>query len=972
MKQDDFDIPEVFRRAMEEAGWRAEQEGGGRRPPRRTVSPPSRPRGFNRTLLLIFLALLLIFSVSNIASFYTDYLWFDVLGFRDLFVKRLTVRIAVFAVGFVLAAAIFLGNWLLARRQAIRVAGSEPGVLADSRLRSVIVGVAVVLAFLCATAAAANWEELLLYLNAEPFDMADPIFGRDISFYIFAMPVLRLLHSWLGIVLLMALIGVVLLYVVARLSDFQRGRWQSLISPELRRHASILGGVLLLLWAGGYLFDIYNLLYSTRGVAVGAAYTDTTAVLWALRAQLAFAALTALFLFYNAFRPSPRLLLGGVGLWVVAAVVGGALLPGLLQRYTVEPNELTLEEPFIRYNIDLTRFAFGLDKVETREFGQVDDLQPADLLDNEEVLRNIRLWDWRPLQQTYRQLQGLRPYYEFNDVDVDRYTIDGEQRQVMVGARELDKSKLPAPSWVNRNLEFTHGYGLVMNPVNEVSPEGQPEFFIQDFPPASRVEIEVTRPEIYYGEMTFDTVYVSSSRQEFDYPSGDENVYTNYEGEGGVVLDSFVKRLAFALRQSDPNVMLNNDITSTTRAQYQRQIQERIRQLTPFLVLDADPYLVVNDDGRLFWIQDAYTVSDAFPYATPVRFTERPSATPPGSSSGQFNRTHTINYIRNSVKIITDAYHGSVTYYLADDTDPIILSYDRAFPGLFRAMDEMPDDLAAHLRYPEDLFSIQARQYITYHMTNVRVFYNKEDLWQIPTEISETGEGLVEPYYVTLPLPSSTEPEYLLIMPFNPATRNNMIGWMAARNDPGVYGQLIVYELPKQELIFGPLQIEGRIDQEPVISQQFSLWNQRGSGVIRGNLLVLPIGNSFLYIEPIYLLSETSALPELKRIVTASNTAIAMEETLDESLLTLAAGGATTLLPLPGEEDVPAPTTPATPRPTPPAVPETLDELVAAANAHLRAAEAAQRDGDWATYGRELDSLRAVLDQLATLLEQSE
>ncbi len=605
--------------------------------------------------------------------------------------------------------------------------------------------------------------------------------------------------------------------------------------------------------------------------------------------------------------------------------------------------------------------------MQTEAIGQVQDLRPEDLLENEDVLRNIRLWDWRPLQQTYRQLQGLRPYYDFPDVDIDRYIIDGEQRQVMLGTRELDKSKLPAPSWVNRNLEFTHGYGIVMNPVNEVTSDGQPSFFIQDFPPQSRVSIEVTRPEIYYGELTNDTVYVGSGRQEFSYPSGESNVYTNYSGTGGVLLDTFVKRLAFALRQSDPNVLLNGDIIATTRVQYRRQIQDRIHELTPFLLLDADPYMVITEDGRLIWLQDAYTVSDDFPYATPI--TLIPGSSAQTANGAAFTTGRTVNYMRNAVKIAVDAYNGTVTYYLSDPDDPIIQSYARAFPGVFRPFSEMPADLVAHVRYPEDLFSVQARQYLTYHMTDVRVFYNKEVLWQSPTEISNTEEGLIEPYYVILPLPGSDEPEYLQILPFSPATKNNMIAWLAARNDPAHYGELIVYELPKQELIFGPIQVEGRIDQEPTISEQFTLWDQRGSNVIRGNLLVLPINQSFLYIEPVYLLSETSALPELKRIVTASNSAVAMAETLSASLVALSRGSGTVIVADDGlavDDDATAPD--ATPSPVAPVgTPGTFEEMVAAANVHLQAAEEAQRQGDWATYGRELEALRATLAQLATM-----
>lgn len=970
MKQDDFDIPEVFRRAMEEAGWLTEQEeGGGRRPPRPPIPQPARSPRFNRLLLLVILALLLIFSLGSVASFYTDFLWFGHLGYQAMFVKRFTVSLTVFAVAFILAAALLLGNWLIARRRAMRDPAGNPQFLSFGAARLIILGAGLFLSFLFASAAAGQWEELLLLLNATPFDMPDPIFGRDVAFYIFNLPVYQFFHGWLLTILLIALLGLLPIYAAPNLASMKRGNWRPFRSDGFRRHFALLAGLLLLIWAAGYPLDMFQLLFSSRGVAYGASYTDITAGLWALRLQFVFMILTALAVFYIAIRPSPRPALITGGLWLAATFIIGGLLPGILQRYVVEPNELTLETPYIESNIEFTRRAFNLEQIAIEDFGRVQDLEPQDLLDNEDVLRNIRLWDWRPLQQTYRQLQGLRPYYEFNDVDIDRYEIDGQQRQVMLGTRELDKSKLPAPSWVNRNLEFTHGYGIVMNPVNEVTSDGQPSFFIQDFPPQSRVSIEVTRPEIYFGELTNDTVYVGSSRQEFSYPSGDRNVYTNYRGTGGVLLDSFLKRLAFAVRQSDPNVLLNDDIISTTRIQFRRQIQDRIRELTPFLLLDADPYLVVNDEGRLIWLQDAYTVSDHFPYSTPVSIAIRSSATQAEAVPGGGGSVRSINYIRNSVKVAVDAYNGTVTYYMSDETDPIIASYARAFPGVFRSMDDMPADLKAHVRYPEDLFQAQAQQYLTYHMTDVRVFYNKEDLWQVPTEIVSTEEQPIEPYYVILPLPGSAEPEYLQILPFSPATKNNMIAWMAARNDPEHYGELIVYELPKQELVFGPIQVEGRIDQEPTISEQFTLWDQRGSNVIRGNLLVLPINQSFLYIEPVYLLSETSALPELKRIVTASNSAVAMDETLGGSLLALARGSAAPVV----ESDTPPPEdAPPESVTAPPANPATLDELVAAANFHLQAAEEAQQQGDWALYGRELEELRLVLAQLADLTSQNE
>ncbi|MCW5864748.1 MAG: UPF0182 family protein [Anaerolineae bacterium] len=974
MKQDDFDIPEVFRRAMEEAGWRENEEGGRRQPPRPPLPPPMRSPRFGRLLVLSIVILLFLFSLGSIASFYTDFLWFDHLGFRDMFVKRLTVRVVVFAVAFVVAAAVLLGNWLLARRRSLREATPlQPGPLRGGGVRALIVGVGLAVAFLFASAAASQWEELLLWLNAGSFGVADPIFGRDVSFYIFQLPVLEFFQGWVITLLFLTGLGLIVVYAGANLLDIQRGTWRPLQSAAARRHLALLAGVLMLVWAAGYALDTYRLLFSGRGVAYGASYVDLRASLWSLRLQAIFAVLTAVALLYNVVRVNVRLPILAGALWILSGLIVGGLLPGLLQRYVVEPNELTLETPYIEHNIAFTRAAFGLDAIESTPFGTVDQLSPQDLLDNEDVLRNIRLWDYRPLQQTYQQLQGLRPYYAIGEIDIDRYEIDGVQRQVMLAARELDKTRLPAPSWVNRNLEFTHGYGIVMNPVNEVTTEGQPNFFIKDLPPQSRVpSIEVTRPEIYFGELTNDTIYVGSARQEFSYPSGDENIYTNYDGTGGILLDSALKRLAFAMRQSDPNVLLSKDITSTTRIQFRRQIQDRVRELTPFLLLDSDPYLVVTDDGRLVWIQDAYTVSANYPYSTPTRLTPRPSVTetlPSGVALPTASRT--LNYIRNSVKVAIDAYDGSVVYYLTDPDDPIIASYARAFPGVFRPLAEMPADLQGHLRYPVDLFWAQARQYLTYHMTDIRAFYNKEDLWQIPSEVVNNASQETEPYYVTLPLPGSTESEYLLILPFSPANKPNMIAWMAARNDPGHYGELVVYQMDRQSLVFGPIQVEGRIDQEPTISQQFTLWDQRGSSVVRGNLLVLPIHRSFLYVEPVYLLSEANALPELRRIVTASNTGVAMGETLQRALVNLSQSDLSqTTGVTPTTPDTPTGDATPAPAPTPAAAPVTLDELVAAANAHLQAAEQAQRDGDWARYGQELAALRENLAALAALTGQ--
>jgi len=977
MSRDEFDIPEVFRRAMEEAGWRdggnKKEDGGdggnggdggdggdGRPPlPRRPEQPPQ----INRSLWIFGLLLILLLSFNWIVTTYTDWLWFNELTYQSVWLKQWGVRVLSFVVFFVLAAAFILSNWLLARRRASQATNPfNPQFLNLAGVRWLIIGAGLFLAFVFGSGGAGQWEALLRYVYRVPFGVVDPIFNRDVGFYLFELPVFEFVRGWLLSLLFFTLLGAVAIYAINHLPDIQRGAWRPQAMPALRRHVSILGALFLGLWSLGYLFNIYGLLYSPDGVIFGAGYTDMNATLWALRAQLVLMGLAALALLLNAFRPNLRPLLVTGALWLATALLLGGVYPGLLQRYAVEPNEIERERPYIEHNIEFTRLAFGLDQIEKRPFDTITDLSQQDLLDNEAALQNVRVWDYRPLQRTYEQLQALRPYYEFSDIDIDRYVIDGQIRQVMLAARELDKTNLPAPSWVNRNLEFTHGYGIVMNPVDRISPEGQPEFYIQDLPPRSSVDLEVTRPEIYYGEMTTDTVFVGSGREEFSYPSGATNVYSSYAGTGGVPLDSYLKRLAFAIRLGDINVLLSNEITNETRVQYNRMIQNRVSKITPFLALDGDPYLVLFE-GRLFWIQDAYTLSDKFPYATPTR-----------------NR---YNYIRNAAKIVIDAYNGTVDYYLAAPDDPITQTYDRAFPGLFKPLSELPEGLEKHLRYPEDLFTIQAQQFLTYHMTDVRVFYNKEDLWQIPREIVDGEQRIMEPYYVILKLPGSEETEYLLIQPITPANRSNLIAWMAARNDMPNYGEIVVYELPKQELVFGPIQIEGRIDQEPEISQQFSLWDQGGSRVIRGNLIVIPLNNSFLYVEPVYLLSATSALPELKRVIVASDSRIAMRETLDEALTAL-------LLDAPAvgviveDPDTPlsaaaaeaaaaeAAPTPAAPTAPPVSLDAPVEALIQAANTHFEAAEAAQRAGDWATYGRELEALRQTLERLAELTRTDE
>jgi uncharacterized membrane protein (UPF0182 family) len=928
---------------MEEEGWESgvEREGNGGRPP-----GEMQPWWTRRWFWLGGLALLFLVIFNWLLTTYTEWLWFTNLGYRQVWLTQWGAQVATFAIFFVIATVTLLPNWRIAfgRAKRSRRAATTMNLLALPGLGWLMTAAALLLAAIFAGTAAGQWDQLLRYFYRVPFGTADPVFDRDVSFYLFELPVYRFLQNWFLPLLLLALLGVVGLYAAGDWRNVQRGNWQPQLQKTVRRHAALLAALFLGVWAAGYWLSIYELLYSRRGVAFGASYTDLNASLLAIRVEMVVVILLALAVAANLFVANTRLpvILGGV--WLVAAVGLGMIYPAVMQRYIVEPNELALERPYITHNIHFTRLGFGLDTVEARPFGSVDELSQADLVQNTAALQNIRVWDYRPLQETYVQLQGLRPYYQFPEIDIDRYVINGQTRQVMLAGRELNKELLTGQSWVNQRLEFTHGYGVVMNPVDSFTAEGRPLFFLRDLPPRSTVDLEVSRPEIYYGELMDDVVFVNSGLEEFDYPQGNENVYSSYSGRGGVPLSSPLRRLAFALRFAETNLLLSQYITPSTRVMFHRQISERVLRIAPFLHLDHDPYLVVAD-GRLVWLIDAYTRSDYFPYSQPV--------------------AEGFNYVRNSVKITVDAYDGMVTFYIARPDDPIIQSYDQALPGLFRPLEEMPAALQAHIRYPEDLFEVQTRQYLLYHMTDEQVFYNQEDRWEIPRELLENSqEQPMEPYYVFFRLPGEEQTEYLLIQPYTPAGKTNMIAWIAARNDLPHYGELVAYELPKQELIFGPSQVEGRINQDPIISQQISLWDQGGSEVIRGNLIVIPINNSFLYVEPLYLRAANGAQPELKRVILASGDRVVMRPTLNEALSALLEAPGTDIVvsePLPDEEGE---------TPTTPSADASLEELIQSANAHFAAAEAAQREGDWTTYGRELELLRQDLERLQALTGQ--
>lgn len=902
---------------------------------------------------LIVLAGFIIYVLARYGvGIYTDYLWFQHLNFESIFVTGLTAQLTVGLAAAGLFGVIFLINTLIARRLSIHnvLFFSEEVLVSQKFVLWLILGATIFLAWAMGTLAASEWLRFLTFFNQHSFELTDPIFNQDVSFYIFTLPIYRFAQGWLIGSLMLSLIGAAAIYAIAQQNNLAEGR--VVVLPHVQLHLSILGALIFLAFAFGHWLSLFDLMYSPRGVAFGPSYTDINVSIPALWTMTAVAIITAVILLVNTLVRRPTISVVAIGAWVLVSVIGNALLPGVIQRYVVEPNELARETPYIEQNIKFTSLAYGLDKVVERDFSEIEAFTQEKARDNQITLQNVRLWDYRPLQQTYQQLQAIRLYYQFREIDLDRYEIGGQLRQVALSARELDKSQLQSQTWVNQRLQFTHGYGVVVNPVNEITGDGLPEFWVKDLPPQSSVELAVERPEIYYGEADSDYVFVNTTEREFNYPSGDQNVFTNYEGRGGVVMDTYLKRLAFAVRLADINMLLSQEFTNQSRVLINRNIRARAQEVAPFLGYDRDPYLVIGQDGRLYWIQDAYTTSNLFPYSEPF---------------GE------LNYIRNSVKVVIDAYDGSLTFYLIDPTDPLVATYRLIFPNLFTPIEQMPEWMRAHLRYPEDLFRIQSQLYQTYHMRDVNVFYNKEDLWAVPQENFDGNTQAVEPYYVILTLPGEENDEFVLIQPFTPNNKDNLIGWMAARSDGENYGQVVVYAFPKQELVFGPLQIESRIDQNPEISSQITLWDQGGSQVIRGNLLVLPIDNSLLYVEPLYLRAENGQIPELKRVVLATGNRIVMEETLAESLQALFSGEA---LPLDVAADTPAteaaPTTAETTADTAAPVSQDIGELAQTAADHYAAAEEALQRGDWAGYGEELEQMQAVLDQLVRLTNPGE
>ena len=914
--------------------------------PERKVPRQGAVVGFIIAAVVVGICLILLWLASDLL---VDWLWFYSIGYLQVFWTTIgTKAVVLFAVWSGTAVILWLNGWFavrFARRQPPQsvtafvwnLAGNvpPPDLLAVVRDRlpwpRVIAGGAGLLSLLVAALEVGNWGIILQFFYHVPYGADDPLFNKDISFYLFVLPAYILFKNWMLLTLVLSALFAAAIYWVH--GDIEYDIHHRSMSPTAIAHGSALLALLFVVKAWSYVLDRYLLLYGDNGVVVGASYTDVHVGLPGLWLMIGLSIIAAFAALANLRVRTYRLPAAAVMLVVIGSFVLSGAVPVLFRQFFVKPSELELEKPYIERNIALTRQAYNLDQIAAKPFAAEQKLTFKTLDANKATIENIRLWDWMPLSDTYSQLQEIRTYYKFHHLDVDRYWLDGSYQSVMISARELRPSLLPpnAQTWVNRHVLFTHGTGAVMSPVTRKSTEGLPFFYLRDIPPVADGGPQIHEPRIYYGEERDSYVIVKGSTPEFDYPKGKDNVYVAYDGTGGIPIGAMVWRGLFAFYFNDPNLLLSSYITTDSRIMIRRNIQERVRAIAPFLRLDHDPYLVISD-GRMFWMQDAYTTSSYFPSAQPAQDVD-------------------INYIRNSVKVIVDAYNGTVDFYLMDAGDPVAATYQRIFPNLFTPFSAMPADLQKHIRYPEDLFLIQARLYQTYHMEAADVFYNREDLWQFPRQPGGGGIATMAPYYIIMRLPGEPQAEFFLMLPMVPSHRDNMIAWLAARCDAPDYGKLIVYEFPKEKLVYGPFQIEARINQSTEISQQITLWNQMGSRVIRGaNLLVIPIENSILYVTPLYLRAEHGHLPELKRVIAAYGEHVVMKETLAEALsaLFIEPGAAPSVSTTTEEMSVTSP------------------EASQAREALDRYNQAVERlkSGDWKGFGTQFDAMRELLEKM--------
>jgi uncharacterized membrane protein (UPF0182 family) len=887
-----------------------------------------------RNWTFIFIAasvIFLIFSSVTIIDLYTNWLFFNELNFKSVFIKVLSAKFVLGLTFGFLSLAFILINVVIANKTNFSpidlIFDGETRVSLNIELLNKWVKPLTIISgflagFLAGIWSSSLWKEVLVFQNRIYVGISDPIFGKDIGFYLFELPLFEYMKGFAGSIIIATLF-------IISFNYFLRGgivakERNIFIDKRVKKHIGILAGLFIFNIAVGFYLDQFNLLYSPHGVIFGAGYTDIHARLFALRLLIFFTLLSGILFIAGIFKGSWKVTFLPLSFTALAYIVSFVTYPALLQNLKVAPNELALERKFIEHNIKFTRFGYDLERIEVRPFDVSYNLTAKDIEKNDATIKNIRLWDDAPLLRTYSQLQQIRTYYKFKDVDNDRYVINGEYMQVMLSPRELSYDDLPSKSWINEKIVFTHGFGITVGPVSRISREGLPEFIIKDIPPVSSADINIKNPDIYFGELSSDYVIVKTKVPEFNYPTSEGNIYTSYQGNGGVKLSSFFRKAAFAMKFNTAKLILSSDINSESRILYNRNILDRVRRIAPFLLYDSDPYIVISEDGRLFWIVDAYTVSNMVPYSKPLN--------------------NKINYIRNSVKVVVDAYNGSVKFYISDPDDVVIKVYNAIFPELFTPLSEMQDDLRKHIRYPKGFLQVQATMYSTYHMTDPKVFYNKEDLWEIPAY----GDKLIEPYYTIMKLPEEKKEEYILLLPYTPSKRDNLAAWLAGRCDEPNYGKLIVYTFPRDRLVFGPRQIDARIDQDSYISQQLTLWGQHGSQVIRGSLLVIPIGSSLLYVQPLYLAAEDKGgLPELRRVILAYENNVVMEENLELGLQQLFGGRIT--LPT-KEKEIKG---------------VSIDELAREAVQTFERLTELQRQGDWAGYGEQLKKLGQILKKMS-------
>jgi uncharacterized membrane protein (UPF0182 family) len=889
---------------------------------------PTPPRGTWFVLGLIGVVIVILAIAGPAIAIGTGLLWFKALGIQEVYTIRLGLQLWLFFGSLLVAFGYVAANVLLALRfrasSVLRTIGIRRRFL-RSTAGLVGLGASLLIALIVSVGAYGLWQQLLLFLNGSPTGKTEPVFGLDISFYLFTLPFLHAALNWaLGLSFMTVLL-------IAALYAWRGADFELRLPDRGVAHVSILFAVVALVVAASAYVGRYDLLYQHNGYVWGAGYTDINARIPIAYISTGLGVLLAVALLANAVLRRLWLPVVVLAIWIVFGVLS-ALYAQAIERLVVAPQQFTRESQYISRELTFTRQAFALDGVKVSQYSGAAGLTQKDIQDDQTTIDNLRLWDKLQLQETYPQLQAIRTYYTLNSIDYDRYTVNGTYEQLTLSARELDVNRLPAQGrgFVNENLTYTHGYGVVASPVRQVVGEGLPNLIARDIPQAG--DLKVDQPAIYFGEQTNNYVLVPSAQKEFDYPSGNGDVYTNYTGTHGVPLAG-VNRFLYAAYMGDLNLLITSQVTAKTQILYRRNIVDRVNEIAPFLSFDQDPYIVVAN-GKLYWIIDAYTTADTYPYS-------------------QQDSTTQINYIRNSVKVVIDAYEGTASFYIADPNDPIIKAYAKGFPTLFKPLSQMPASIQQHIRYPTDMFNVQVSVYRTYHMTDPQVFYNREDVWAIPEE--STGPGstqTLQPYYVLMRLPGEQKAEYLLILPFTPNNRPNMISWLAARNDAPNYGQLVLYQLPKDTVIFGPSQIGNRIQENTAISSQFTLWNQSGSQVQQGNLLVVPVGGTFLYFEPVYLrATNSSSLPEFKKVILADTQNVVWDDTLEGALAQLVGAAPPTTTPTPG----------GTPSPN-----ATCADLITQANQHYQNAQTKLKAGDLAGYAAEIQQVGTLLQQMQT------